>query len=41
MTIVSCRKAPSLAFVPQELHGKLVVGVVCCYAGPVEEGRRS
>ena len=29
MTIVSCRKAPSLAFVPQELHGKLVVGVVC------------
>ena len=40
-TIVSCRKAPSLAFVPQELHGKLVVGVVCRYAGPVEEGRRS
>ena len=40
MTIVSCRKAPSLAFVPQELHGKLVVGVVCCYAGPVEEGEK-
>src|ERR687895_510098 len=38
MTIVSCRKAPPLAFVPQELHGKLVVGVVCCYAGPVDEG---
>jgi hypothetical protein len=40
MTIVSCRKAPPLAFVPQELHGKLVVGVVCCYAGPVEEGEK-
>jgi FAD/FMN-containing dehydrogenase len=39
-TIVSCRKAPSLAFVPRELHGKLVVGVVCCYAGPVEEGEK-
>jgi FAD/FMN-containing dehydrogenase len=39
-TIVSCRKAPSLAFVPRELHGKLVVGVVCCYAGPVEEGAK-
>jgi FAD/FMN-containing dehydrogenase len=40
MTIVSCRKVPPLAFVPQELHGKLVVGVVCCYAGPVEEGEK-
>ena len=40
MTIVSCRKAPPLPFVPQELHGKLVVGVVCCYAGPVEEGEK-
>jgi FAD binding domain/Berberine and berberine like len=40
MTIVSCRKAPPLPFVPRELHGKLVVGVVCCYAGPVEEGEK-
>src|ERR671910_925821 len=40
MTIVSCRKAPSLAFVPRELHGKLVVGVVCCYTGAVEEGEK-
>src|SRR5918998_4991298 len=40
MTIVSCRKAPPLPFVPQELHGKLVVGVVCCYAGPVEDGEQ-
>jgi hypothetical protein len=40
MTIVSCRKAPPLPFVPKELHGKLVVGVLCCYAGAVEEGEK-
>ena len=38
MTIVVQRKAPSLPFVPPELHGKPVVSVACCYAGPVEEG---
>jgi hypothetical protein len=40
MTIVMHRKAPPLDFVPQELHGKLIVGVVSCYAGPIEEGER-
>lgn len=40
MTIVVHRKAPPLPFVPGELHGKLIVGVVCCYAGPVEEGEK-
>jgi FAD/FMN-containing dehydrogenase len=40
MTIVIHRKAPPLEFVPRELHGELVVAVVCCYAGPVEEGER-
>src|SRR5215208_5001737 len=40
MTIVTNRKAPPLAFVPRELHGKLVVGVACCYAGPLEEGEK-
>ncbi|MDQ3999677.1 MAG: FAD-binding oxidoreductase, partial [Actinomycetota bacterium] len=40
MTIVVHRKAPPLPFVPRELHGKLVVGVVCCYAGPVEDGEQ-
>jgi FAD/FMN-containing dehydrogenase len=38
MTILVHRKAPPLDFVPAELHGKPVVSVVCCYAGPVEEG---
>ncbi len=40
MTIVVHRKAPPLPFVPAELHGKLIVGVVCCYTGPVEEGMK-
>ncbi len=40
MTIVVHRKAPPLPFVPRELQGKLIVGVVCCYAGPVEEGQK-
>ncbi|MGH3706351.1 MAG: FAD-binding oxidoreductase, partial [Agromyces sp.] len=31
MTIVMHRKAPPLPFVPPELHGTLIVGVVCCY----------
>src|SRR5919109_312815 len=41
MTLVIHRKAPPLEFVPTELHGKLVVGVACCYAGPVEEGEKT
>lgn len=40
MTIVIHRKAPPLPFVPRDLQGKLIVGVVCCYAGPVEEGQK-
>ncbi|MGW9630243.1 FAD-binding oxidoreductase [Agromyces sp. NPDC055520] len=40
MTIVMHRKAPPLPYVPPELHGKLIVGVICCYTGPVEEGER-
>ena len=41
MTIVVHRKAPPLPFVPLELHGKLVVSVVCCYAVPVEDGEKA
>jgi FAD/FMN-containing dehydrogenase len=40
MTIVIHRKAPATPFVPQELHGKLVVAVAACYAGPVEDGEK-
>jgi FAD/FMN-containing dehydrogenase len=38
MTILIHRKAPSLDFVPAEHHGKPIVMVIPCYAGPVEEG---
>jgi UDP-N-acetylenolpyruvoylglucosamine reductase len=40
-TIVVHRKAPAVATIPVELHGAPVVMVVCCYAGPVEEGERA
>lgn len=39
-TIVVHRKAPPLPSIPPELHGRLVVSVVCCYAGPIDEGER-
>ena len=40
MTIVVHRKAPPLPFVPQELHGKPVVSVICCWAGDVDAWQR-
>jgi hypothetical protein len=39
-TIVVHRHAPPLAAVPEALHGAPVVTVICCYAGPVEEGEK-
>jgi FAD/FMN-containing dehydrogenase len=40
MTIAVQRRAPALPVVPPELVGQLVVAIVACYAGPVEEGER-
>ena len=40
MTIVIHRKAPPLDFVPPELHGKLVVAIVACWAGGIEQGEQ-
>jgi FAD/FMN-containing dehydrogenase len=40
MTIVIHRKAPPLPFVPQNLHGKPVVMVACCWVGDLDEGER-
>jgi FAD binding domain-containing protein/berberine-like enzyme len=37
-TIVVHRFTPPLPAIPTELHGTPVVSVICCYAGPVEEG---
>jgi hypothetical protein len=39
-TIVVHRRAPALPWVPPEWHGRHVVMVGCCYAGPVEEGEK-
>jgi len=41
MTILIHRKAPSLPFVPDELHGKPVVMVIPCWAGDVDEGEKA
>src|SRR4249920_34227 len=40
MTIVVHRKAPPLPFVPQELHGKPVVMVICCWVGEATEAEK-
>ncbi len=40
MTIVVHRKAPALPFVPDELHGKPVVMVICCWTGDIDEGEQ-
>lgn len=39
-TIIVHRRAPPFPFIPAELHGRHVVMVVCCYAGPHDEGER-
>ncbi len=39
-TIVVHRHTPPLPVIPAELHGRPIVTVICCYAGPVEEGER-
>jgi len=40
MTIIIHRKAPPLAFVPVELHGRPVVMIICCWIGDPEAGER-
>jgi FAD/FMN-containing dehydrogenase len=41
MTIVVHRKAPALAGVPAEMHGRPIVSIVCFWAGSVEEGEKA
>jgi FAD/FMN-containing dehydrogenase len=36
--LVNLTTAPPAPFLPEELHGKPVVAVVACWAGPLEEG---
>ena len=40
-TIVSLRKAPPAPFIPAPLHGAMVVGIVSCYCGGIEEGEKA
>ena len=39
-TVVVHRKALPLPVLPRELHGRPIVSVICCYAGPLEDGER-
>ena len=39
-TILNLRHAPPAPFIPQELHGKPIVGVIACYCGPIDDGDR-
>jgi hypothetical protein len=39
-TIVTFRRVLPVPTVPKELHGRHVMIVGCCYAGPVDEGER-
>ena len=39
-TIVVHRRIPPLPAIPTEFHGRPVVTVMSCYAGPVEEGEK-
>jgi FAD/FMN-containing dehydrogenase len=39
-TIVVHRKVPAVPLIPTEMHGKPVVSVTVCYAGPIEDGEK-
>jgi len=40
-TIVFLRKAPPIPLIPEELHGRRVVYIGCCWSGDVQEGERA
>jgi FAD/FMN-containing dehydrogenase len=39
-TCAVLRIAPPAPFLPHEIHGQPVVGIIACYAGPLEAGER-
>ena len=42
VTLVAiCRTAPPAPFLPAEVHGRPIVAIAACYAGPVEDGERA
>src|SRR5436190_1756367 len=40
-TIANLLWAPPAPFIPEEWHGKPQIGLIACYAGPVEEGEKA
>lgn len=38
--LVTLRLAPALPIIPERLHGRPIVGLVLCYAGPAVDGER-
>jgi FAD/FMN-containing dehydrogenase len=38
-TIINLRQAPPLAFLPEHVHGRPVLAVAVCYAGPIDHGK--
>ncbi len=40
-TFISLLWAPPAPFIPEEWHGKPLIGVISCYAGPLEDGERA
>jgi FAD/FMN-containing dehydrogenase len=40
-TFISLLWAPPAPFLPEEWHGKPLIGVISCYAGPLEDGQRA
>lgn len=39
--IVNVMSAPPMPFLPQEVHGQIVIMALICYAGPAEAGERA
>jgi FAD/FMN-containing dehydrogenase len=37
-TALLLRRAPAVDLIPEALHGRLVVGVACCWVGPLDRG---
>jgi len=39
-TALVLRRAPAIDLIPESLHGRPVVGVACCWAGPLDRGEK-
>ena len=39
-TALVLRRAPAVDLIPESLHGRLVIGVACCWVGPFDRGEK-